>query len=167
MLTLRYYPDPILKQKCQPVIDFELVRACKEEFLRLMRAHEGAGLAANQVGLPWRMLAIECEGLPAAGPMILCNPRILEQGGMLDLSEGCLSLPGLRANLMRAATLRLAWEDENGQPQEGVFEGFASMCIQHEMDHLDGVLMLDRLSPLKSQLAVKKLRKLAKERVSG
>lgn len=172
-LTVLTLPDHRLRIKATPVdvID-NLVRKNLNDMAETMYADRGIGLAATQVNIHKRMLVMnipnrddDCENTPQS-PNVetlikIVNPRIVwASEESVTENEGCLSLPELSIPVTRAAQVRIAYSDENGNPHELDADGLLARCIQHEMDHLDGKLALDYLSPLKRELALKKLEKI-------
>ena len=156
-LVLRIYPDPILRRACPPMAP-DRVKArldeVAEEMLRRMYAAEGVGLAAPQVGLSERFFVMDTSPEKDT-PVCMVNPRILEKHGRDTGEEGCLSIPGVRARVERFARVRVAYLDRAGSSQEIEAEELTARVIQHELDHLDGRLFIDRLSTAK-RLAVRK-----------
>lgn len=146
-LTLRYYPDPILRRKAVAVraVTPEL-RDLAQRMLEVMYREDGVGLAAPQVGLSIRMLVLNITGEPS-GERIVLNPRIVKAEGRVDSDEGCLSFPGMRIIVARDAAVTLDYMDLEGKTQLIEASALLSRVIQHEIDHLDGVLFIDRLSP--------------------
>lgn len=160
-LELVRFPDDRLRMKSEPVLQFgEEVEDLCASMIRMMKERHGVGLAAIQAGVPLRVFVMECEGTPTAGPLALCNPEILEEEGVSDRLEGCLSIPGVAEKVRRSARVRCSWLGPDGSPQEGWFEGIAAVCAQHEIDHLDGKVMFDRLSSLKASRAKEKYAKM-------
>jgi peptide deformylase len=158
-------PDPILKQVSTPVegVDDEL-RALMDDMLETMYAAPGIGLAAVQVGVPKRVIVMDLarEGEPKA-PKYYVNPEILwASEETLPYEEGCLSVPEIYDEVERPARVKLRYLDYHGAQVEEDAEGLFAVCIQHEMDHLEGVLFIDHLSRLKREQAVKKVRKQAR-----
>lgn len=150
-LTLRLYPDPILSQRCLPVACYDAaLRDLAHAMLVAMREEHGVGLAANQVGVSTRLFVMSGD-VDDGGDRIIVNPEILSRDGVGDLEEGCLSLPGLRYRLDgRAELITLRYQDLNGSWHVENLHGIAALCVQHEIDHLDGITMIERLSPLKA-----------------
>lgn len=143
-------PDPVLRGVAEPVEDFgEDLRALAEDMLQTMYDAPGRGLAAPQVGLPLRLFVMDVawkEGEPA--PQVFVNPEILDLSEeVVTREEGCLSIPGRMSRVTRPAEVGLRWRDVDGAAREGRFEGFAATCVQHEIDHLDGILCTDREEP--------------------
>ncbi len=140
-LRLRYYPDRILKQKALEIKNIDgSIRALSQEMLRIMRASRGVGLAGNQVGCLKSIVVIDAlEGLLET-PLVLINPRIRQAEGEMIGEEGCLSLPGMSATVRRHERICAAFLDLDGQPMEIEARGLMARIIQHETDHLTGVL---------------------------
>ena len=162
-------PDPVLRQVSRPVerVD-DALRRLAEDMLETMYDAPGIGLAAIQVGEPVRLLVIDLakEGEPPA-PHVFVNPEVLERADARSTyEEGCLSIPDYYAEVERPASVRVEYLDRDGRRQEIVAEGLMATCLQHEIDHLDGVLFIDHISKLKRDMVVKKFRKLAKERAA-
>ena len=158
-------PDPILKQVSKPVetVDDDL-RALMDDMLETMYAAPGIGLAAIQVGVPKRVIVMDLarEGEPPA-PRYFINPEILwASEETAPYEEGCLSVPEIFDEVERPSQVKLRYLDYNGKVVEEEAEGLFAVCIQHEMDHLEGVLFIDYLSRLKREQAVKKVKKQAK-----
>jgi peptide deformylase len=160
-------PDPKLRLVSKPVerVDDEL-RKFAGDMLETMYDAPGIGLAAIQVGEPIRMLVVDLakEGEPKA-PQIFINPEIVERSDDRSLyEEGCLSIPDYYAEVERPAKIRVKYIDLDGKPQEIEADGVLATCLQHEIDHLNGVLFIDHISKLKRDMVVRKFKKLAKER---
>ncbi|MCR8724244.1 peptide deformylase [Frigidibacter sp. ROC022] len=162
------HPDPRLKKPCEPVsiITPELKRLA-EDMLETMYEAPGIGLAAPQVGVLSRLLVMDCvkdETAPQR-PMVLFNPRITWVSEALNTyDEGCLSIPEQYAPVTRPAEVEVVWQDIDGREQTERFDGLWATCVQHEIDHLDGKLFIDYLTPLKRQLITRKMQKLKRER---
>ena len=158
-------PDPILKQVSKPVetVDDDL-RTLMDDMLETMYAAPGIGLAAIQVGVAKRVIVMDLarEGEPAA-PRHFVNPEILwASEETAPYEEGCLSVPDIFDEVERPSRVKLRYLDYHGKTVEEDAEGLFAVCIQHEMDHLEGVLFIDYLSRLKREQAVKKVKKQAK-----
>lgn len=143
-------PDPLLRAVAAPVEAFDDdLRALAAEMLETMYLAPGRGLAAPQVGVLRRLLVMDVawkDGAP--DPHVLVNPVLASASEeRVAREEACLSIPGRTALVSRPARVRLRWRDLDGHPREGAFDGFAATCVQHEMDHLDGVLCIDREEP--------------------
>ena len=158
-------PDPVLKQVSAPVaaVDDEL-RALMDDMLETMYAAPGIGLAAIQIGVPKRVIVMDIarQDEPKA-PRYFVNPEILwASEETVPYEEGCLSVPEIYDEVERPARVKLRYLNYQGEQVEEDAEGLFAVCIQHEMDHLDGVLFIDHLSRLKREQAVKKVKKQAK-----
>jgi peptide deformylase len=165
-------PDPLLRQKSTPVesVDDDL-RALIADMFETMYEAPGIGLAAIQVGVPKRVLVIDLQepaeedGEPVRDPRVFVNPEILQSSDQeVPYTEGCLSVPDQYAEVDRPDRIRARWLDENGDQHEEDIEGMLATCLQHEMDHLEGVLFIDHLSRLKREMILKKLAKQRKDR---
>lgn len=172
-LQLQVYPAPVLRRKALPVEAVtDEVRAVAARMFEIMRSEEGIGLAAPQVGLPWRMFVAHvppgddrsAESAPPtamASPRVYINPRLTgPQGAPEPGEEGCLSLPDIRGDVMRPLTITITATDLDGREFTQTGAGLLARCWQHEVDHLDGVLILDRftqLSRLKNRAAIRDL----------
>ncbi|BCG91804.1 peptide deformylase [Mesorhizobium sp. 131-2-1] len=163
-------PDPVLRQVSKPVerVDAPL-RKLAGDMLDTMYDAPGIGLAAIQIGEPLRMLVIDLakeDETPA--PHVFINPEILESSDHRSVyEEGCLSIPDYYAEVERPAAVRVKYLDRDGKLQEMQAEGLMATCLQHEIDHLNGVLFIDHISKLKRDMVVKKFKKLAKDKAPG
>ncbi|WP_054311838.1 peptide deformylase [Mesorhizobium sp. 1M-11] len=160
-------PDPVLRQVSKLVerVDEPLLKLA-DDMLETMYDAPGIGLAAIQVGEPLRMLVIDLakEDEPPA-PHVFINPDVLESGTERSVyEEGCLSIPDYYAEVERPATVRVRYLDRDGRLQEMQAEGLMATCLQHEIDHLNGVLFIDHISKLKRDMVVKKFKKLARDK---
>jgi peptide deformylase len=159
-------PDPILRKESKPVekVDDEL-RRLLDDMLETMYAAPGIGLAAVQVGILKRLIVIDIsKDKDKKEPLFLINPKITSKSKQTSTyEEGCLSLPGHFAEIERPAECQVKFIDYNGKKKEIKADGLLSTCIQHEVDHLDGVLFIDYLSKLKKDMIIKKLVKHKKE----
>ncbi len=159
-------PDPILRKKCEPIekID-DNTRKLLDDMLETMYDAPGIGLAAVQVGILRRLVVIDIsKNEEKKDPLFLVNPKILNRSKETSVyEEGCLSLPGQFAEIERPAKCVLKYTDYNGKDKELKAEGLLATCIQHEVDHLNGVLFIDYLSKLKKDMIIKKLAKHKKE----
>lgn len=146
-LPIRLHPDPVLRQVARPVgtVD-ERARALVEDLLQAMYQAEGRGLAAPQVGALSRIFVMDTrwkEGPPR--PIAFIDPEVLDVAPVSELgAEACLSIPGRVVPVWRPVAVTLAWTDQRGRPQKARFEGIDARCILHELDHLDGILCIDR-----------------------
>ena len=165
---IRLLGDPVLRETCQPIeqVDAE-IRQLIDDLTETMYAADGIGLAAPQVGVPLRVFVFDIRDDDAA-PGVLVNPEIVTRTGVVKEEEGCLSIPGLSELVERAARVVVRGLDADGEPVEIEADGLLSRCLQHETDHLDGVLFIDHLSPLKRKLLLRKWAKGdASERSTG
>ena len=169
IMKLYEYPDPILRQKCAKVADVDdTLRKILDDMLETMYADKGCGLAAPQVGLLQRMIVLDPnpsdEDLSARQPMFLINPEIIWKSDELVLfNEGCLSLPDQRAEVERHEKVRVRYIDYDGSPKEILADDLLAIILQHEIDHLDGILYIDHLSRLKRSRLLNKLKKFREE----
>jgi len=153
------FPDPRLRTKATPVaaVDDDL-RALIRDMFETMYAAPGIGLAATQVNVHKRLLVVDVSA-DKSEPLALINPEILEKDGVIVSDEGCLSVPGYYEEVERAEHIRVRFLDREGVAQEMEAEGLLAVCVQHEIDHLDGRLFVDYLSEAKRQRIRKKLQK--------
>jgi peptide deformylase len=164
--TILEFPDPRLRTRAEPVSRFDAaLGALIDDMLETMYAAPGIGLAATQVDVHKRVIVIDISE-EHNEPLALINPEILTREGEAQTEEGCLSVPGIFDEVKRAAKVRLRAQDRNGETFERDYEGVLAVCIQHEMDHLEGRLFVDYLSDLKRERIRKKLDKDRKERAS-
>ena len=171
ILPIVEVPDPRLRQISAPVeaVD-DGVRKLVADMFETMYAAPGIGLAAIQVGVPKRVLVIDLQdpdeegGEPVRDPRVFINPEIVRQSDQeVPYTEGCLSIPDQYADVDRPDQIRARWLDETGAAHEQDLDGVLAVCLQHEMDHLDGILFIDHLSRLKRDMVLKKLAKQRKE----
>ena len=174
VLDVRIYGDSILKEKATPVaIVDDALRRLAADMLDTMHDAGGVGLAAEQVGRRERMCVIDipdgCEdgdnaafNAPIAMPLIMFNPEIVASEGVQRDREGCLSFPGVGGRVARAAQVTCQYLDADNMPQMITARGFLARALQHEIDHLDGVLYIDRMSAVERLAVASKLKKLAK-----
>src|SRR5215213_1496169 len=165
-------PDPRLREISTPVegVDDELRELVADMFETIYEA-PGIGLAAIQVGVPKRILVIDLqdpeeeEGEPVRNPLVFINPEILRSSDTeRPYNEGCLSVPDQYAEVDRPDSIRARWLDRDGKVHEEEIDGMLATCLQHEMDHLEGILFIDYLSRLKRDMILRKLAKARKER---
>ncbi|HEY1605983.1 MAG TPA: peptide deformylase [Allosphingosinicella sp.] len=165
-------PDPILRQISAAVDDVtDEIRALVDDMFETMYAAPGIGLAAIQVGVAKRILVIDLqepeeeEGEPVKNPLVFINPEVVETSETLQAyNEGCLSVPDMYAEVERPDRIRARWLDRDGNAHDEALDGLLAICLQHEMDHLQGILFIDHLSRLKRDMILKKLAKARKER---
>ena len=159
MLTILEFPDPRLRTKAQPVSLFDqALQQLIDAMFATMYAAPGIGLAATQVNAHKQLLVLDVSE-EKNQPLVLINPKIVERDGVQVYQEGCLSVPGIFADVERAEHVIVEAQDRDGRPQRIEAHGLLAVCIQHEMDHLIGKLFVDYLSPLKRELVRKKLEK--------
>jgi peptide deformylase len=160
------FPDPRLRIRAQRVARFDAqLSTLIDDMLETMYAAPGIGLAATQVDVHQRLIVIDVSKERNA-PLVLINPEILAREGEASTEEGCLSVPGIFDEVKRAAKVRVRAQDRSGEPFERDFDDVLAVCIQHEMDHLQGKLFVDYLSDLKRERIRKKLEKERRERTS-
>ncbi len=158
-LDILEFPDPRLRTKAQPVTVFDAaLKRLAADMLETMYAAPGVGLAATQVDVHLQLLVADMSE-DADQPLVLINPHILEQEGEQVYQEGCLSFPGIYADVDRALRVRVSAQDVQGKAFVLDLEGALAVCIQHEMDHLVGKLFVDYLSPLKRSMLLKRMEK--------
>ena len=167
LLPILTAPDPRLKKKSQPVkaVDAE-IRQLMDDMLETMKAAPGIGLAAPQVGVLKRVIVLEIEREDTStGPLFMANPEIVDVSEEdATYNEGCLSVPEHYADVVRPAKVTVRYLDRDNVRQEMACEGLLSTCVQHEIDHLEGRLFIDYLTPLKRQLITRKMQKLKREK---
>jgi peptide deformylase len=161
--TILHYPDKRLREKAQPVtvIDDE-IRKLAEDMAETMYAASGCGLAATQIGVPRRLFVIDTATQDEPSALrVFINPEILHREGGTTWEEGCLSFPTVREEVKRAARVKVRALGLDGKPFELEADGLLAVAIQHENDHLDGTLMIDRMSMLKRKMVTRKMEKRA------
>ena len=170
ILPILETPDPRLRVISTPVetVD-DALRALIDDMFDTMYDAPGIGLAAIQVGVPKRLIVMDLqekedeEGKPIREPRVFINPEILDPAEEQSVyTEGCLSVPDQFADVERPARCRVKWMDEKGEQHDELFEGMLATCMQHEMDHLEGIVFIDHLSRLKREMILKKLNKARK-----
>jgi peptide deformylase len=155
-VRLRYFPDPALRQKAEPVTEFDDdLRALARRMFEIMAEYKGVGLAAPQVGVNIRMFVMNATGEPD-GEQIIVNPEIHDRNGGAQAEEGCLSLPGVYVQVRRPTRCRLVAQNELGEKFESEEGELLARVWQHETDHLDGVLIIDKMGPT-DRMATKKM----------
>jgi peptide deformylase len=167
LLSILEYPDPRLRARARPVTRFdEALGQLVDDMLETMYAAPGIGLAATQLNVPQQVLVIDISEARDQ-PLVFINPEIVSREGAIKTEEGCLSVPGVFDEVERAAKVRVRARDRSGGVFEQDLEGALAVCLQHEMDHLDGKLFVDYLSDLKRERIRKKLDKDRKEKAAG
>ncbi|MCS3808471.1 peptide deformylase [Xanthomonas sp. 4461] len=165
LLPILEFPDPRLRTKAVPVdaadVTSPAFQTLLDDMFQTMYEAPGIGLAASQVDVHKRFMVIDVSEEKNA-PQVFINPEIVTRQGEQVYQEGCLSVPGIFADVSRADAITVRYLDRQGKPQELSTEGLLAVCIQHEMDHLDGKLFVDYLSPLKREMVRKKLAKMRK-----
>ncbi len=160
------HPDPRLKAVAKPVAQIdEGVRGLAQDMLETMYDAPGIGLAAPQVGVMSRLIVMDCsKSDDEARPLALVNPEIVWRSEeTAPYEEGCLSIPDHFADVVRPLEVEVAWTDLDGQPQRERFDGLWAVCVQHEIDHLNGKLFIDYLGPIKRQMITRKMEKLKRD----
>ncbi|MHC4959462.1 MAG: peptide deformylase [Planctomycetota bacterium] len=146
MLDIVYYPDPVLKKPAIPIGEKRDLKEFVAGMLEAMKDAHGVGLAAPQVGESLRLFVAAENGEPEDA-IVCINPEVEPFGPVVEMEEGCLSIPGLRAMVRRPEKVRMSWTELDGQRYRGEFDGLWARIIQHEFDHLEGILFIDRLDP--------------------
>jgi peptide deformylase len=162
------FPDPHLRAKARPVgpADSDAVRDLAPRMLEAMYRAPGIGLAAPQVGSGLRLVVVDLQRDEARQPMVLVNPEVVAAAAEEAVrEEGCLSLPGHYADVARPARVKVRFHDLGGARREVEADGLLAACLQHEVDHLDGVLFVDHLSPLKHNMILRRITKERKQQV--
>ena len=165
VLKLYTYPHKILSQKCEKVAEVtDEIRHLLDDMLETMYADKGVGLAAPQIGISKRIIVVDDKvgenNEPGLHPLHMVNPEIIEKSAETILfNEGCLSLPGQCAEVERHARIKVKYLDYNGEEKVLEAEDYLAVILQHETDHLDGILYIDHLSRLKRNMIIKKLQK--------
>ncbi|MBW6509717.1 MAG: peptide deformylase [Desulfuromonadales bacterium] len=160
-----HYPEPLLKQKSQAVTVFdETLKRLAQDMVETMYDAPGVGLAAPQVGELLRLIVLDCSGSDEPADLVVAvNPEVIAAQGESYEEEGCLSIPGFCTAVKRHQEVTLRYQDPTGQVHERHADGLLAIGIQHEIDHLEGILFVDRLSPLKRSIFKKKYLKMLKE----
>ena len=164
VLEVVHYGDPILRKKCNSVKDFSKLESLLNDMFDTMYEENGIGLAANQVGFDMNLFIIDISGIEEdEKTRVFINGEIINSEGESWFEEGCLSIPDIRLNVKRPDIIKFKYQDEKGQEFEEDFDGLLARAIQHEVDHLNGILFIDYLSKLKKDMIIKKLVKQKKE----
>ena len=166
LLEIKKYPENILKEKTALVVDINSsIQRLIDDMIETMYAAKGVGLAANQVGVSTRLCVIDVSVADEKTPLIvLINPEIVERKGSVEAEEGCLSIYDYRAKIKRAEEVMVKGFDRKGRPIEVAGGGLLARALQHEIDHLDGLLFIDRLSPIKREFFKKRYKKILSEK---
>lgn len=158
VMKIHTYPDDILKKLALPVSDIDGdLQVLIDNMIDTMHAAPGVGLAAPQVGVSQRLIVVDISNADEDVPLIiLVNPEIINASGTMDSEEGCLSIPGYTSTIRRNGNIQVKGYTRNGEPVEIEASGLLARVLQHEIDHLDGVLFIDRLSPIKKKFFKKR-----------
>lgn len=159
------YPDARLREVAKPVSEVTPeIQALVDDMAETMYAAPGCGLAATQLGIPMRIFVVDCAAEDEPSQLLaFINPEFIEKDGVQTWEEGCLSFPGVTEEIKRAERVKVKALDRNGKPFEVEADGLLAVALQHETDHLDGVLMIDKLSALKKRMMGRKLAKAKQE----
>ena len=158
-LTVLHFPDPRLRKKAKPAAAVnDGIKQLSQDMLETMYAENGIGLAATQVNVQQRVVVMDLSA-ERDTPVTLINPEIMETTGSEEMEEGCLSVPGFSDVVQRAEKISYRYLNLDGEVIEDKADGLRAVCIQHEIDHLDGKLFIDYLSPIKKQRIRKKIEK--------
>ncbi len=168
------YGDPVLRKKTTDIDKtYEGLEKFVDDMFETMHNAEGVGLAAPQIGITDRIFVVDLSPLGEDEPLLIdfkktfINPHIIEKSGdKILMDEGCLSIPGLREDVLRFNTIRIKYFDQNWQEYDEVYTGFTARVLQHEYDHLDGIMFVDYCSPLKKRLLKGKLADISKGNVT-
>jgi peptide deformylase len=165
ILPIRVYPDPVLRVRCAEVEDFDDdLRTLAENMIETVHAAPGIGLAASQVGVEQRIAVVDISAGESADEIhVFVNPKIVDTAGRDTDEEGCLSIPGVTEKVNRPAAIKIEAQDLDGTPFEIEADGLFARAICHEIDHLDGVLFIDRLVGLRKERVRRQLRRMARE----
>ncbi|WP_010137289.1 peptide deformylase [Oceanicola sp. S124] len=165
------HPDPRLKKVATPVDDIsDELRKLSDDMLETMYDAPGIGLAAPQIGILQRLIVLDCvkEDGEAPRPLVMFNPEIVSASDETSsYEEGCLSIPEQYAEVTRPAEVTVRWMDRDGNAREETFDKLWATCVQHEIDHLEGKLFIDHISPMRRQMITRKSQKLKRERARG
>jgi peptide deformylase len=165
IIKIYHYPEPVLAQKAEPITEIDdTIRQLARDMAETMYAAPGVGLAAPQVGVSRRLVVLDCSGRDEDPFLIAAiNPKIIAAEGESFEEEGCLSVPGYYCKIKRSAEVKVRYLDLDGVEQTISADDLLAVAFQHEIDHLDGVLFVDRLSPLKRTLFKKKYQKILEQ----
>ena len=161
VLNIVHYGDPILRKKCLPANDFTILDDLLEDMFDTMYEEEGIGLAANQVGIDMNLMIIDVSHTDEAEDAnIFVNGEIIDSYGSSEMEEGCLSMPEVRLPVKRPEKIRFKYQLPDGSEHVDEFDGLLGRAIQHEMDHLKGIFIIDRVNPLLAMKYKKKLKEI-------
>mgnify|MGYP006424223449 CR=1 FL=1 len=160
-LPIYTYPDPVLAHPAQPVKEIsDTIRKLAEDMAQTMYTNQGIGLAAPQVGQNCRLITVDISGPEQRDALItVVNPQIQWREGEIETEEGCLSVPEFRSKIPRASKIRITGQDLDGKTVDMEADGLLAVCLQHELDHLEGTVILDHVSRLKRSMYTKKANK--------
>ena len=162
-LEVVHYGDPILRKKCNSVKDFSKLESLLNDMFDTMYEENGIGLAANQVGFDMNLFIIDISGIEEdEKTRVFINGEIINSEGESWFEEGCLSIPDIRLNVKRPDIIKFKYQDEKGQEFEEDFDGLLARAIQHEVDHLNGVFIVDRVSKSEKMSVAKELKDIEK-----
>jgi len=163
VLEVVHYGDPILRKKCNSVKDFSKLESLLNDMFDTMYEENGIGLAANQVGFDMNLFIIDISGIEEdEKTRVFINGEIINSEGESWFEEGCLSIPDIRLNVKRPDIIKFKYQDEKGQEHEEDFDGLLARAIQHEVDHLNGVFIVDRVSKSEKMSVAKELKDIEK-----
>lgn len=164
--TIIHYPDPRLKEISKPVTEFDAeLKQLADDMVETMYDAPGVGLAAPQIAVLKRLIVMDCSGKEEPADLLVAvNPQIVEKEGASCEEEGCLSVPGYYATVNRYNKVTMEYQDVSGKTHRRSAEGLLAVAMQHEIDHLQGILFVDHLSPLKKSIFRKKYQKLMKQK---
>jgi peptide deformylase len=165
ILKIVKYPDPVLSRPGEPVTEFNSdLRKLVDDMFETMYAGQGIGLAAPQVAVSKRLIVIDLSsGKDPQDKIVLVNPEIISHDGRIYEEEGCLSFPDIREKVVRHAVVRVRAQNAKGEWFEMDGDDLLSRCFQHEIDHVDGVLFTERMTPLKRSMCNRRIRKMIKD----
>ncbi|MGI9449159.1 MAG: peptide deformylase [Geminicoccaceae bacterium] len=169
VLDILLAPDPRLTTRCEPVSSIDnALGQLLDDMLETMYAAPGIGLAAPQVGVLKRFFVVDVSGEEDKKPLFMINPEIIERSDTKSIyEEGCLSLPKQFGDVERSDKIRLRYQDRHGEKQDLEADGMLARCIQHEVDHLDGILFIDHLSALKRRMILRRMAKVKRSKASN
>jgi len=149
VFEITLFGNPILKKKCETVAEFKTLAPLVNNMLDTMYEEEGIGLAGNQIGIDLHLMVIDVSHIEDTdGHLVIANGEIIDRSSEIIMEEGCLSLPGVRFDVKRPEEITLKYQTISGETKVEEFNGMHARVIQHEIDHLNGILMIDRVSPL-------------------